>query len=402
MSLHRKPTILQVLPSLDTGGVERGTVEMVQAITAAGGDALVASAGGRMVAQVERAGGRHVSMALMTKDPLNIYINAGRLARLIRRESVDLIHARSRAPAWSAWIASRRLGVPIVTTWHGIYGEEFWGKHAYNGVMARGSRVIAASSYIADRVKAGYGVGTDRLRLIPRGVDTGVFDPQAVGGDRVHRLAEAWRVPTGAKVVMLPARVTRWKGAEALLQAAGLLGRPDVFWVLVGSDQGRETYTASLTKLATKRGVLETLRLAGHCDDMPAAMLLADVVVNASLKPEPFGRNVIEAQAMGRPVVAFHHGGAAETIAESQTGFLVPPGDVPALSAAIGRALDLPDEERAWLGWRAREAVLAGYTTEAMQRATLAVYSEILRDRFGTPGRFAAAAQETTLSPAAL
>jgi glycosyltransferase involved in cell wall biosynthesis len=402
MSLDRKPTILQVLPSLDTGGVERGTVEMVQAITAAGGDALVASAGGRMVSQVERAGGRHVGMALMTKDPLNIYVNAGRLARLMRRENVDLIHARSRAPAWSAWIASRRLDVPFVTTWHGIYGEEFWGKHAYNSVMARGTRVIAASSYIAERVKAGYGVRTDRLRLIPRGVETALFDPQAVGGDRVHRLAEAWRVPTGAKVVMLPARVTRWKGAEALLQAASILGRPDVFWVLVGSDQGRETYTQSLTKRAEKLGVLERLRLAGHCDDMPAALLLADVVVNASLKPEPFGRNVIEAQAMGRPVVAFDHGGAAETIAEGQTGFLVPPWDVPALAAAIGRALDMPDEARAWLGWRAREAVLAGYTTEAMQRATLAVYSEILGARFATLGRLHAAAQDATLSPAAL
>jgi glycosyltransferase involved in cell wall biosynthesis len=388
MSLLRKPTILQVLPSLDTGGVERGTLEMVQAIVGAGGSALVASAGGRMVNQVERAGGRHVQMALMTKDPLNIYFNAGRLARLMRRESIDLVHARSRAPAWSAWIAARRQRVAFVTTWHGIYGEEFWGKHRYNSVMARGERVITASRYIAERVKDGYGVDADRLRLIPRGVDTDVFDPQSIGGDRVHRLAEAWRVPTGAPVVMLPARVTRWKGAEALLQAARVLGRPDVFWVLVGSDQGREDYAQGLTKLAKKLGVLGQLRLAGHCEDMPAALLLADVVVNASAKPEPFGRNVIEAQAMARPVVAFHHGGAAETVAEGLTGFLVPPGDVPALAAAIGRALDLPDEERAWLGWRAREAVLAGYTTAAMQEATLEVYREVLWSRFGTSSPF--------------
>jgi glycosyltransferase involved in cell wall biosynthesis len=382
MTLKRPPAILQVLPSLDTGGVERGTVEMVQAIAGAGGKALVASAGGRMVGQVERAGGRHVALTLMTKDPLNIYLNAGRLARLIRRERIDLVHARSRAPAWSAWLAARRLGVPLVTTWHGIYGEDFWGKHRYNSVMARGDRVIAASRYIAERIRTGYGVEPGRLRLIPRGVDTDVFDPQAVGGDRVHRLAEAWRVPTGAPVVMLPARVTRWKGAEKLLEAAAMLGRRDVFWVLVGSDQGRIDFSASLTRKAGRLGILETLRLTGQCDDMPAAMLLADVVVNASLKPEPFGRNVIEAQSMGRPVVAFHHGGAAETIADGRTGFLVPPGDVPALSAALGRALDLPDEERAWLGWRAREAVLAGYTTAAMQQATLGVYDEILSGDF--------------------
>jgi glycosyltransferase involved in cell wall biosynthesis len=193
---------------------------------------------------------------------------------------------------------------------------------------------------------------------------------------------------------MLPARVTRWKGAEMLLEAARLLGRPDIFWVLVGSDQGREEFSKSLAKQAKKLGLLAQLRLAGHCDDMPAALLLADVVVNASLKPEPFGRNVIEAQAMGRPVVAFHHGGAAETIVEGQTGFLVPPGDVPALSAAIGAALDLAEEARAWLGWRAREAVLAGYTTLAMQQATLAVYDEVLAGRFGALDRLSVASGE--------
>jgi hypothetical protein len=129
--------ILQVLPALETGGVERGTVEMVQAIVAAGGTALVASAGGRMVAEVERAGGRHVGLKLMTKDPLNIWLNAGPLAGLIRREGVSLVHARSRAPAWSAWLASRRTGVPFVTTWHGVYGEEFPGKRLYNRVSPR-------------------------------------------------------------------------------------------------------------------------------------------------------------------------------------------------------------------------------------------------------------------------
>ena len=203
MSFDRGKTILQVLPALDTGGVERGTVEMVQAIVNAGGTALVASAGGRMVHQVERAGGRHIPMALMTKDPLNILLNAGRLARLIRREGVDLVHARSRAPAWSAWRAARRTGVPLVTTWHGIYGEEFLGKHAYNSVMARGERVIAASRYIAERVLAGYRLDPSRLRIIPRGVDPAIFNPEAVGGDR--------GAPSGANL----ARADRCTGGHA-------------------------------------------------------------------------------------------------------------------------------------------------------------------------------------------
>ena len=378
------PRILQVLPALDTGGVERGTVEMVQAIVRAGGNALVASAGGRLVAQLERAGGRHVTLALMTKDPVNILINAGRLRRLIVAERIDLVHARSRAPAWSAWLAAQRARVPFVTTWHGVYGENLPGKHAYNSVMARGDRVIAISRYVGARVAAGYGVGPARLRVIPRGVDTDLFDPGRVVGDGVHRLAQAWRVPTGARIVMLPARLTRWKGAEILLDALARLGRADVTCVLVGSDQGRAAYARALEKRASRLGLSARLRLAGHCDDMPAALMLADVVVNTSLKPEPFGRSVIEAQAMGRPVVAFDHGGAAETIRHGHTGFLVPPGDVASLAGAIAAALDLPPAEREALGRQARAAVIESFTTAAMQQATLAVYREIL-SRGDTP-----------------
>ena len=370
--------VLQVLPALDTGGVERGTVEMVHAITRAGGTALVASAGGRMAAQVERAGGRHLAMSLMTKDPVNILLNAGRLRRLIRAEGVTLVHARSRAPAWSAWRAARAAGVGFVTTWHGVYSETLPGKHLYNSVMARGDRVIAISRYVAARVAAGYGVGADRLRVIPRGVDPEIFDPGQVVGDRVHKLAQAWRLPNGARVVMLAARLTRWKGAEAVLDAVARLAREDVYCVLVGSDQGRAAYAKSLEQRAARLGLGARLRLAGHCDDMPAALMLADVVVSASLKPEPFGRSVIEAQAMGRPVVAFDHGGAAETVQAGHTGLLAPPGDVAALAACIGQALDLPEALRDALGWHARQAVLAGFTTGAMQDATLAVYEDIL------------------------
>ena len=371
--------VLQVLPALDTGGVERGTVEMTQAIVAAGGQALVASAGGRLVAAIERAGGRHVALSLMTKDPLNIYLNAGRLARVIRAHGVQLVHARSRAPGWSAYLAARRTGLPFVTTWHGVYGEDFPGKHLYNSVMARGQRVIAISRYVAERVAAGYQVPPARLRMIPRGVDTALFDPTRVSGDRVHRLAQAWRLPQGARTVMLPARLTRWKGAETLLDAlAALPAARDVFCVLVGSDQGRHAFGRALEARARALGMAGRLRLTGHCEDMPAALMLADAVVSASLKPEPFGRSVIEAQAMGRPVIAFNHGGAAETVADGATGLLAPPGDTAALAHAVGRALAMTEADRAGLGERARAAVLAGYTTAAMQAATLDAYREVL------------------------
>ena len=374
-------TVLQVLPSLDTGGVERGTIEVAQALSEAGANALVASAGGRMVPQLERVGGRHAGLSLMTKDPLNLLLNAGRLRRLIRNEHVSLVHARSRAPAWSAWLAARREGVPFVTTWHGVYSQDLPGKRFYNSVMGRGERVIAISHFVARRIEQHYGVDPGRVRIIPRGVDVTVFDPEFVGGDRIHKLAQAWRLPPGARVVMLPARLTRWKGAEIMLRAVAALPVPHrdtLFCVLVGSDQGRTDFAREVAALAGQLGLGERLRLAGHCDDMPAALMLADVVVAASLKPEPFGRAVIEAQAMGRPIVAFDHGGAAETIEHEVTGWRVAPGQVTALSQAIGTALDLGDEERSALGERARASVAAHFTTAEMQRRTLDVYREVL------------------------
>lgn len=370
--------ILQVLPSLHTGGVERGTVEMVQAVVAAGGTALVASAGGRMVPQVLRAGGRHVTLPLLTKDPVGIARNAARLRALVRAEGVGLVHARSRAPAWSALWAARRERVPFVTTYHGAYGEgRLPGKRLYNSVMARGDRVIAISDYIAGLVAARHGVGPDRLRTIPRGVDTAMFDPAAVGGGRMVRLATEWRLPDGAPTVMLPGRLTRWKGQAVLLEAMALIDRRDAVCVLVGTAQSPRL-AAEIVARARALGLEDRLRFAGECDDMPAALMLADAVVHASTRPEPFGRTVIEGQAMGRPVIASDAGGAVETVEQDVTGWRVPPGDPVALASLLNHVLALPADERATHGARARAAVLARFTTRAMQSATLAVYRELL------------------------
>jgi glycosyltransferase involved in cell wall biosynthesis len=375
------PTVLQVLPALDSGGVERGTVEIVEALTARGWTALVTSEGGRLVAAVERAGGRHIALPLHTKLPWAIWRNAGRLAEVMRREGVDLVHARSRAPAWSAWLACRRAGLPFVTTYHGVYSDKGWGKRRYNSVMARGARVIAASGFIADLLRGQHGVGEDRLRLIPRGIDPGLFDPARIPAHRVVKLARDWSIPEGATVILLPARVSRWKGQSVLIAALGLLQRPDLFVIFVGSDQGRHAYVRGLLDQAAALGVTGQVRFAGHCADMPAALMLADIAVSASTEPEGFGRAVIEAQAMERVVIAAAHGGAAETVTHRETGLLVPPGDPPALAEAIRHVLALSEGERRALGLRARASVLEHYTVAAMQQATMAVYEEVLASR---------------------
>ncbi len=370
--------VLQVLPRLESGGVERGTVEIAQAIAGAGGVPLVASAGGRLVAAVGRAGGRHVMLPLATKNPVGMWRNAGRLAGLIRAERAGIVHARSRAPAWSALLAARRTGAHFVTTYHGIYNENAPGKRAYNAVMARGERVIAISRFVESLLLSRHRVDPARIRVIPRGIDPAVFDPARIATPRIARLAEAWRLPDGAATVMLPARLSRWKGAGVLIAAMARLQHAGACCVLVGAIEGRERFVRELEQQAGVAGVADRLRLVGHCDDMPAALMLADVVVSASTDPEGFGRAVIEAQAMARPVIATDHGGAAETVEHLVTGWRVPPGDADALAAMLDHALALSLADRQALGARARGAVLARYTTAAMQAATLDVYGELL------------------------
>lgn len=371
-----RPVVLQVLPALGGGGVERGTVEMAAAVVEAGGTALVASAGGRMARLVEQAGGRNVALPLDTKNPLAIWRNAERLEQVIAAERVDIVHARSRAPAWSAWLAARRAGAHFVTTYHGAYGEGLPGKRRYNAVMARGEIVIAISRFIAALILDRHRIDPGRVRTIPRGVDVAAFDPAAVGPERIEALARAWRLPEGRPLVILPGRLTSWKGQAVLIDALARMARRDAVGVLVGADQGRSRYVGALREQATRLGV--DVRLVGDCADMPAALLLADAVVSASTRPEAFGRVVIEAQAMARPIIAADHGGAAETVEHGATGWKTPPGDADALAAALDHVLAMAPDRLAAMGARSRAAVLANYTTAAMQDATLDVYREVM------------------------
>jgi glycosyltransferase involved in cell wall biosynthesis len=372
--MPRPPAILQVLPALVSGGVERGTIEIAEAITAAGYRALVASAGGPLAAEVARVGGAHVTLPLDTKSPAGIWRNAASLAALIRTQQVAIIHARSRAPAWSALIAARRGGARFVTTYHGAYNEGVPGKRAYNSVMARGERVIAISRFIAALIERRHGTPPSRIRLIPRGVDPRRFDPSRVPAAQVLALREAWGAAPGQKVVLLPARITRWKGQMVLVEALARL--PGVVGVLAGG--GGEAFAQELQDRAAALGLGPRLVMAGHVDALDVALLAADVVVHASTDAEAFGRTVIEAQAMARPVIASDLGGPRETVEDGVTGWRVPPGDPAALAAALARILAMPEAEREAAGARARAAVLRDYTTAAMQAATIGVYRELL------------------------
>ncbi|MBO1326626.1 glycosyltransferase family 4 protein [Acetobacter sp. TBRC 12305] len=383
-----RAVILQILPALEQGGVERGTLEMADAITLAGGRAMVVSAGGRLEPHLRRVGAEHITLPHCgSRNPLRMLGNARTLARIMDTHGVSLVHARSRAPAWVARLACRKRRAwggrtPLITTWHGVHASSWPGKRFYNAVLASGTRVIAISRHIAQRLAADYHVGPDRLRTIPRGADVQQFDPAAVSGQRQHLLAEQWDIPPDMPVILMPGRLTHWKGQGLVLQALALLARthPALKWccVFAGSETGSARYAQDLAAQAAQLGLTDVIRFGGHCDDMPAAMALAAMVVVPSLRPEPFGRVVVEAQAMGRPVLAAHHGAAAETVEHGVTGLCVPPNNAQALAEAIHAILSMPSAGLEAMGQAARQMVLARYTTQAMQHATLAVYDEVL------------------------
>jgi glycosyltransferase involved in cell wall biosynthesis len=374
----RPPRVLQVVPRLVSGGVERGTVEISAALAAAGWESYVASAGGKMVHEITRHGGHHLILPLAAKSPLTIRRNTRHLAEIIERFGIDIVHARSRAPAWSAYGAAQRTGRHFVTTFHNAYGAGTRLKRWYNSVMGRGERVIAISHFVAEHAIATYGLAPERVRIIERGVDVQRFDPQRVSPERIVRLAREWRLPDDRPVVMLPGRVTRWKGQLDLLAALTLLGRRDLCCLIVGSDEGRGGFRREVEREISRRGLEDVVCCIPDCADMPAALMLADLVVSASNRPEGFGRVIVEAQAMGRPVVATEHGGARETVLPGETGWLVPPGDARALATAIAQALSLSSAERLALADRAIAHIRANFTTELMCARTLAVYEEVL------------------------
>ena len=381
-------TILQVVPRLDSGGSEQAAVEIADALTRTGVCALVATEGGRLATAVARAGGAVVTLPMASKNPIALLANARRLAHLIVDREVNLVHARSRAPAWSALLAARRTGRPFVTTYHGAYGSAAPFKNAYNSVMARGDRVIANSRYTAGLIAARHHVPPERIRVIYRGVDLGKFAPEAIAPERLARLRAAWGIGQHQPVVLQAARLTSWKGQPLVIEAARQMLSENrlsgAVFVLAGDAQGRDAYRHELAQFIAASGLEGRVKLPGHCDDMPAAFAIAQVAIIASTSAETFGRTSIEAQAMGCPVIVSDIGAAPETIisagADSQdyTGWVVPCRDPAAIAARTAEALTLPPEARAALGARARRHAAAKFALNEMQQTTLAVYDELL------------------------
>ncbi len=402
-SLLAGRTILQIIPELNAGGAERTAIDIAAALADAGARALVACEGGRLVSELQARGGVWLPFPARTKNPLRMASNVSKLARLIEEERVDLVHARSRAPAWVALGAARATKRPFVTTYHGAYNGRSQLKTLYNSVMARGDAVIANSQFTRSRILGLHPFAADRIVVIHRGSDLQAFAPQAVDPERIQRLRRSWGVAPEDRIVLLAARMTAWKGHRVLIDAAkeliergkgGSLGRgmsasmSDVRFIFAGDEQGRSGYVRDLDERIARAGLEGIIRRVGHCEDMPAAFLAASAVVVASTEPEAFGRSAVEAQAMGAPVVVTNIGAVPETVlappdvvADARTGWRIPPGDAGAMADALTQALELRATQRDGLALRARAHVEQHFSLPKMCAQTLAIYVNLLEGR---------------------
>jgi len=373
--VNRKITVVQMLPDLECGGVEQGTLEMGRFLVAQGHASIVISAGGKMVSQLEREGSKHLHWAVGAKSP-RCLASLRPLRSLLNHGKIDILHIRSRLPAWIGFFAL--TGLPavrrpvIIKTFHGFYSV-----NAYSKIMLKGDCTIAVSDAVKKHIYAEYGV-KENIRRIHRGVESERFDPAAVSRIRSEKLRKKWRLRENTPVILLPGRVSRLKGHHHFLKSLTELTSTPFQTVILGSYDDAGAYLQELKDIVGRNALQDHVYFVGHCDDMPAALALADVVVNAtSSKPEAFGRTIVEAMAMAKPVIATAHGGSLETVIHGETGWLVKPSDPEAMGIQLKLALQDPERLRK-MGEKGREHVKERFTTHVMCKQTFNLYLEYM------------------------
>lgn len=375
MHTNNKINVLQVLPSLKSGGVERGTVDIAEALVKNDMGSFVASSGGVLVSAIEKSGAVHYILPLKSKNPWHIYKNIAKLVEIIKKEKISIVHARSRAPAWSAYFAAKATGCKFITTFHGSYGMQNRFKIWYNSIMTRGEKVIAVSSFIKKYICKFYPAIDERvIKVIHRGVDTDVFSPTNVNYERLNILSKQINFPDDKVIITMPARITRWKGHLDLVKALALLDKIKFHCFFVGDLQNNHNYYNEILELMGKHGLDNNITFSASVRDMPALYMLSDIIVAPSNLPEAFGRIPIEAGAMAKIIIATNIGGCKETVLDNETGFLVPPNDSKSLARAIDKIMGMSIEERTKIGQKARQHIIENFSLDRMVRETLDLY----------------------------
>lgn len=372
-------SVMQVLPHLNSGGLVTGAVEIAKELANSNFKSIVVSSGGYKENEILRSNTILEKLPVHSKNILTIFRNKKKLIDLALKHNIDLIHARSRAPAWSAYWAAKKLNIPFVTTFHGTYGTENFLKKKYNKIMLKGNAVIAISKFIKQHIKDEYSI-TKNLYVIPRGVDTNIFSPNQVTSARLINAAKKIKVEGNDKIILFPGRLTDWKGHKLAIKAIARLKVKNLKLVFIGDVQGRVKYKNELISLASFLNLGNKVVFIDHTRDLPSYLMLSDLVLSCSTKPEAFGRTVLEAQAMGRPVIAFNHGGSVELIEENENGNLCKVTDVNDLALSIDKALDLSPYKRKILAKKSITNVNNKYLTKFMCKKTLSLYKKLIRD----------------------
>ena len=371
-------SVLQVLPHLNSGGLVSGAIEVSEALQKSGMRSFVASEGGRREREITRTGGKVFNFSLGSKNPLIIFLNIYKLSRIIKKYKINIIHARSRAPAWSAYFAAKKMGIPFVATFHGTYSIQNNLKKKYNSIMVKADKVIAISSFINKHILSNYKVDQEKIVTVHRGINIEKYDYLKVSNERLIAFSKKFNIPEDSFVILLPGRITRWKGHILLIEAISKLQRSDIICLFVGDLQGRNKYFAELNKTIDKFKLKNNFRIISNQSDMSVIYKLSDVVVSASLEPEAFGRVVAEAQAMGRPTVAVNHGGGPEIIIDGETGWLFRPGDANDLADKVNKALNLNINDREKMSVKAIERAKLNFNNEMMCAKKLNIYAELV------------------------
>ena len=382
MSLNegKEPVVLQVLPEMEHGGVEVGTVEIAAGCQEKGIKNFVASSGGRMVYDLQKIKVQHFELPLKTKNIFKMRANAKKLAKIIKENGINIVHARSRAPAWSAYWAAKKTGATFLTTYHGTYGLGFLKlKKIYNRVMTYGKLVIAISEHIKKHIMSEYKVPEEKIRLIHRCVNLDNFSPEKVSQERMIKVISDYNIPEDKPVISLIGRITPWKGQALLLEALSKMHNKNYCCLIVGSDQGRTSYSNKLKDMVKKYGLDDRVQFIEHSFDIPALLMISDIVLSTAIEPEAFGRAAIEGQAMGKIVIASNIGGSLENTIDGVTGKLFKSGDADDLASTIDWALDLPNQEKAKISAAEIQNVKEHFTKQIMCDKTIAVYRELMK-----------------------
>ena len=386
----RPLTVLIVVPTLQAGAADTGAVELVRILSAAGHKAIVVSKGGDLADAAAAAGGYCIKLDMASRNPIIMLRNIFLLMRLVRSRRCDLVHAHGRAPAWSGYIAARMTGVPFLTTWYKGFREQNALKRIYNGVMARGDRVIAVSDQLADLIHDRYGTPWSRIVVVPLSIDLARFDPTAVTPERVAEVRRSWGVSGNHRVILVVGRMLRRKGHHLVVEAASRLkamGLKD-FVCVFAADALDTRYAAELWDRVLASGTNDVIRMAGTIHDLPAAFAAAEVAVSAAVQPEGMQRALLEAQAMARPVIVSDLGAGPEIVlappavtSDRITGMRFATGDAAALAAALIRLFSMPEADRQAIGARGRAWIVDHFNAGATAALTLKVYADVAARR---------------------